>query len=975
MDENVKEAMRYLATPAGSFWKWVDYGKVIAWKHGATVAFREELAAVLTRLSPRGLPPLDSVLLLLAATRAYWKEDSAAIREKLLGAPPPESNPTLTSEGIGGAYHRRMTFMHLNQIHELPEDLIRSPESKALLAEVVFESLPTALTGTAADYVCQLLEHGLIRPHQVMPNLARLRGGRVQSWKKLSHDLVLMEQGLAGVDAQVLRTRNRTGLDAPPLPADLLVPAESTSVRLLLRQLTLDDELSGVARIARNLSAVVQLPRPITDSDELPLGGVSDISNRGSLDRLLLSELAHEDLMLATRIALNEALYLRRETPPSPPPQRRYILMDSGLRMWGVPRVFAAAAMLSLAATGATGDSLIAYRASGTRIVPIDLTTAAGLMNHLESLETEMDPRQSLEAFFDAIDFADGPAEALIITSDLTLRDPDFRQALHEFPICYVATVNRAGEFALSRHNSQGTRPLTSLKLNLDELLNPGRQRTQSRINQEIDPRLPAIFRVAPFPLRLPYQHCRNQNREVIWSVRLGPQTHPDSVKGSMNQDPEILPPGTSSTDSSDPVQHGAMILTKDRRVLFFDCPDRGSLQIAENVPFGRCLWHGNDDEISAALLHRPAESLLFVLVVNLKLKQAMPVIRLQSNFISIAGAGSKVIGAIRIADVLCAVFASRIEAFDMHGGQLLYEMEIDARHAWRGGRFFYDSSAKPYEEWNALTCDGNGLRFEPIRLQGPERTGLLLRLFDRLGHDGPYGVHLRGSIANLANQTEWEWTQNARSNPVVLDISDDGHRLLIEQDSDSTPRKRAKCLINMELRRVATVYATTLAGMDLSRLNLGPGLLHRMTSIFVGGDGSLTLVSKKSKMCRSLAIHNGHLALRPVDGNGLRSHSIDFQQARHPNPGCEMHVAEWKDGSRALIDSRGLLHLQSSDSLVPEASLVLTDHEVAAWTNDGRVLGSQYYLSSTAVPWTVTEFFKQVLNPFVERLQSHGDT
>ena len=40
----------------------------------------------------------------------------------------------------------------------------------------------------------------------------------------------------------------------------------------------------------------------------------SDISNRGPLDRLLLSESAHDDLTLAVRIALNEALYLRRES-------------------------------------------------------------------------------------------------------------------------------------------------------------------------------------------------------------------------------------------------------------------------------------------------------------------------------------------------------------------------------------------------------------------------------------------------------------------------------------------------------------------------------------------------------------------------------------------------------------------------------------------------------------------------------------
>src|SRR5256885_8519178 len=36
-------------------------------------------------------------------------------------------------------------------------------------------------------------------------------------------------------------------------------------------------------------------------------------------------------------------LFRSREAPPQPPPNRRWILLDSGIRLWGVPRVFATA--------------------------------------------------------------------------------------------------------------------------------------------------------------------------------------------------------------------------------------------------------------------------------------------------------------------------------------------------------------------------------------------------------------------------------------------------------------------------------------------------------------------------------------------------------------------------------------------------------------------------------------------------------
>jgi hypothetical protein len=57
--------------------------KVVAWNHGATVAFREEVGAVLERLLVRGSPSFDSVLILLAATRHYWPVDSATWRNQL----------------------------------------------------------------------------------------------------------------------------------------------------------------------------------------------------------------------------------------------------------------------------------------------------------------------------------------------------------------------------------------------------------------------------------------------------------------------------------------------------------------------------------------------------------------------------------------------------------------------------------------------------------------------------------------------------------------------------------------------------------------------------------------------------------------------------------------------------------------------------------------------------------------------------
>ena len=101
------------------------------------------------------------------------------------------------------------------------------------------------------------------------------------------------------------------------------------------------------------------------------------------MDRLLPSELAHDNLTLAVRIAMNEALYLRRETPPSNPPKHRAVLLDSGVRLWGVPRVFATAVGMALAA-GAQKNVRTDSSARRRRAVPVSLAERAGVAAHLE---------------------------------------------------------------------------------------------------------------------------------------------------------------------------------------------------------------------------------------------------------------------------------------------------------------------------------------------------------------------------------------------------------------------------------------------------------------------------------------------------------------------------------------------------------------------------------------------------------------
>ena|GEM_PF-1791699 len=370
-----------------------DAGEVIVWRDGPTITFRAELLEVLRRLAPQGLPPLGAVLLLLAATRDSWELVSA--ERSLLPPLPSTKERELTRDVLLG----------LELVSRLEPELRASVEARAAIAEMVFEDSRRQLSPQHSLNVIGLLEGGitevLLEPYTFTTRVADDDATPVThdfSTRERANELRALRRGLGGIDPVALKLRMSTGLDALPAAAPLELPV-ADQVRAPLKALDQDQEFRGLARLARDLTAAVTLPRAISDTEEMPLGGVSDITNRGPLDRLLLSELAHDDLVLAVRVAVNEAMYLRRETPPHAPVPGRAVLLDVGIRSWGVPRVFATSVALALAATSDRRAPCVVYRARGFAAEPVDLSRREGLVQHLAALEPDLHPGAALKTF------------------------------------------------------------------------------------------------------------------------------------------------------------------------------------------------------------------------------------------------------------------------------------------------------------------------------------------------------------------------------------------------------------------------------------------------------------------------------------------------------------------------------------------------------------------------------------------------
>jgi len=147
--------------------------------------------------------------------------------------------------------------------------------------------------------------------------------------------------------------------------------------------------------------------------------------------------------------------------------------------------------------------------------------------------------------------------------------------------------------------------------------------------------------------------------------------------------------------------------------------------------------------------------------------------------------------------------------------------------------------------------------------------------------------------------------------------------------------------------------------------------LRHRFTHIGIDTRGFVTLTSRKR---HDLGIEYDPVLDRIMLRTRAKPGSVRGRRtfkavSSGPEVGFRLTGATWDDGSQAVLDSRGLLHLRSSDKSLPEVSIVLTDGELAGWCSDGRLWGSSYFTGQRDGA-SRRGVFSTVIKKFAERLR-----
>jgi hypothetical protein len=171
----------------------------------------------------------------------------------------------------------------------------------------------------------------------------------------------------------------------------------------VLATLVQNPRLAGAVPFVAQLVSALALPPRRLVQPELPIGGYADVATRGDAERILPSQFAMDKLEFVRRFAAYELLYFRREEPQSQTREELVLLLDQGVRTWGMVRLILSAAALALGKLAARRKLpfLLSGTSSGGRLLDPLIVDDGALSDLVEASDLSLDPGLALECLLE----------------------------------------------------------------------------------------------------------------------------------------------------------------------------------------------------------------------------------------------------------------------------------------------------------------------------------------------------------------------------------------------------------------------------------------------------------------------------------------------------------------------------------------------------------------------------------------------
>lgn len=462
---------RYFQSYGHYFWQWENrdhtgtgFFEACSMVDGPTIAYEPYIMEVVELLAPSGLPPFGSLLLAIAATQEEPDTAINFISHFLL-----DLDPALAPESTPGEVIAAMELLRGVNSHYL-----KGPGRIQLFRAIFSTPEQTMLGAKAARKLVSTYaqERHLMEAAGVpIPLTAFVVHQDFDAFSAIGRRFSSAEDIIAAVAAL-------PEVEAP----QTLLKESAVEEGWALDDLMADEKTYHIGALLPRLWSGMHFPMRHTASGAQPLGGISDLTNKGDFDRLLISEFANEDEVFLSRLANREALYIKRELPPEKDERRRLLLVDVTLTGWGIGRHTALAAALAVATHPRNEFECHLYVVDGEfREMPIK--TKSDIIRLTEQLSVSMDAQPGFDAFFKS-GIARQGEEVFVFSYKDAIRREGMQHLLSQFrgKYRYLAVADNRGGIEFFQSGAGGRRRLDALTLPLDELWSdPPKKQTKPR--------------------------------------------------------------------------------------------------------------------------------------------------------------------------------------------------------------------------------------------------------------------------------------------------------------------------------------------------------------------------------------------------------------------------------------------------------------------------------------------------------------
>lgn len=437
------------------FWQWEDDNNVIAIPNSSTIAYKQHLGEIIEKLSPSGLPPFGSLLMAIAATNPDGPSSVDVIYRIV-------SMAIGTTDNV--AVSKAISFLKL--LTQVPP-VYRQGDKRILLFQAIFSRCHQITSLKDSRNLNMLFKSGGADFDRMTQQIPFNFNVFDTDFRTLS----LLETKFQTVDQIIRKIADIPDTKQIQIDFEEQAGAESTTSKDIIDQLIEHNKTFFVGSLVRWLWGGLNIPVHSALPSEQPIGGISDLTNKGEFDKLLISEFAYDDLTFLSRLANNEALYFHREIPPAQNDLHRVILIDSSLKNWGNPRTIAFAVMLAIARHPKTDIACEAYVLGGDSYHPISFDSIHQVIDALMIIDAGLHAAEGLELFLNDHG-ADRNKEIFLITESSSMKQAPLLRVVNEHSelLNYLILTDDEGNVDVYKKHQRARKHVQHIKVPLETL-------------------------------------------------------------------------------------------------------------------------------------------------------------------------------------------------------------------------------------------------------------------------------------------------------------------------------------------------------------------------------------------------------------------------------------------------------------------------------------------------------------------------